>query len=148
MYEKVGTYQGMCYQGDSAMANVLAVGNHVGMSNVTAIVEEKPLVSSAKVINAQHQTLHLVNNDASNHGELPHSYFPCLDSRSGASNTWQASELPLKDVNLLRAICQRNGISPSSFIQAAWALVLQCYVGDLNVCFAFSFVGGTWTFPS
>lgn len=111
------------------------------MSNITANLKEKPLLSSIKAIDAQNQTFQLVNNDASDHEDLPPSFFPCLDSRSGASNTWQASEVPFKDVNLLRAICQQNSISPSSLFQAAWVLVLQCYIGDPDVCFAFCFVG-------
>lgn len=80
---------------------------------------------------------HLTHGAGSWDGDLPHSYFPCLDSRPGAGKTWQGTEVPYNDINLLHARCKHHSIDPVSVFQAAWALVLNCYLGDQHVCFAF-----------
>ena len=79
----------------------------------------------------------LTNGVGSHEGDLPYSYFPCLDSRRGAGKNWQGTEVPYKDINLLQARCKHHNIDPASVFQAAWALVLKCYIGDPHVCFAF-----------
>ena len=72
------------------------------------------------------------------HKDLPQTYFPCLDSRSGSNTTWQAAEVPFKDIIGLRSFCKELDVSHLSVFQAAWALVLRCYLGNPSVCFAYS----------
>ncbi|KAL9124403.1 MAG: hypothetical protein Q9217_006262, partial [Psora testacea] len=81
--------------------------------------------------------LDLANSVISTENDLPHSYFPCLDSRPGASKTWQGTEVPFKDISLLQMRCQHQNVDSVSVFQAAWALVLKCYLGDPHVSFAF-----------
>ena len=84
-------------------------------------------------------TLHLKPEEAENAEDvrnLPPSIFPCLDARPGASKEWQSTHIPFRDVVTLHAFCARNNLSAQSIMQAAWALLLQCYVGNPSVCFA------------
>lgn len=68
--------------------------------------------------------------------ELPNSYFPCLDSRPGKNSNWQSNEVPFKDSTRLQSFCKEQDVSSLSVFQAAWALVLRCYLGTPSVCFA------------
>lgn len=72
------------------------------------------------------------------HQDLPQSYFPCLDSRAGTNRGFQPTEVPFRDIQRLRSFCTENDVSPLSVFQAAWALVLRCYLGKPSVCFAYS----------
>ncbi|KAI4086061.1 MAG: hypothetical protein LQ344_007876 [Seirophora lacunosa] len=72
--------------------------------------------------------------------ELPPSIFPCLDARPGRSQRWQSIEIPFKDSLALTAFCSQNHVSSHAVLQAAWALVLRCYIGNPSVCFACSIV--------
>ena len=78
--------------------------------------------------------------------DLPLTNLPCLDSRPGANSYWQSTEIPFRDVDLLHSFCTLYSVSSLSVLQAAWALVLQCYVGNPSVCFACRvFEGGSGT---
>jgi hypothetical protein len=70
--------------------------------------------------------------------DLPQSYFPCLDSKPGISRAWQSTEVPFRDAVRLRKFCEQYNASSLSFFQAAWALVLRCYLGNPSVCFVCS----------
>ena len=70
--------------------------------------------------------------------DLPQSYFPCLDSRPGTSRAWQSTEVPFRDAVRLRKFCEQYNASSLSVFQAAWALVLRCYLGNPSVCFVCS----------
>lgn len=67
---------------------------------------------------------------------LPPSYFPCLDARQATSKSWQSVEVPFGDINRLRSFCDEHDVPTTSVFQAAWALVLRCYLGNASVCFA------------
>lgn len=81
-------------------------------------------------------SLHVAAHAPSIHDSIPPSYFPCLDSRPGMQGAWQSTEVSFRDVNWLRAFCQDKHVSSLSVFQAAWALVLQCYLGNPKLCFA------------
>lgn len=68
--------------------------------------------------------------------ELSPSYFPCLDSRPGVRGAWQSVEVSFRDLSRLRSFGNEHGVSSLSVFKAAWALVLRCYLGESNVCFA------------
>lgn len=68
--------------------------------------------------------------------DLPPSNFPCLDASPGASTLWQSTEIPFRNVILLQSFCTQYNVSSFSVWQAAWALVLRCYLGNPSVCFA------------
>lgn len=68
--------------------------------------------------------------------DLPPSNFPCLDANPGASTVWQSTEIPFRDLTLLQSFCIEYNVSPLSVWQAAWALVLRCYLANQSVCFA------------
>ena len=72
------------------------------------------------------------------HQDLPQSYFPCLDSRAGINRGFQSTEVPFRDTPRLRSCCTENDVSSLSVFQAAWALVLRCYLGNPSVCFVYS----------
>ena len=74
--------------------------------------------------------------DAEHHNDLPHSYFPCLDSRPGQNGAWQSTEVPFKDAVRVQLFCREHNVSCLSLFQAAWAVVLRCYLGSPSVCFA------------
>lgn len=80
--------------------------------------------------------LHPQVGDTEYHNDLPHSYFPCLDPRPGQNGAWQSTEVPFKDVLRLQSFCREHNVSCLSLFQAAWALVLRCYLGSPSVCFA------------
>ena len=80
---------------------------------------------------------HLTNSMTLTENHLPYSYFPCLDSRPGAGKTWHETEVPFKDISLLETRCQHQNIDSVSVFQAAWALLLKYYLGNLHVSFAF-----------
>ena len=80
----------------------------------------------------------LTGGDATAPRDLPHSYFPSLESKPGTSNIWQATEVPFKDIHILRTTCQQLGLSPACIFQAAWTLVLRYYIGNTDVCFVCS----------
>ena len=82
--------------------------------------------------------LHLIVSDAEDLDDLPLSHFPCLDSRPGTDRIWQSTEVSFKDVVRLRSFCRENDVSFQSVFQAAWALVLRCYLGNSAVCFAYN----------
>lgn len=84
-----------------------------------------------------HLSNSVTNRVISIEDDLPHSYFPCLDSSPGAGKTWQGIEVPFKDISLLQTRCRHQNVAFESVFQAAWALVLKYYVGDLHVSFAF-----------
>ncbi|OLN96770.1 Nonribosomal peptide synthetase 8-like protein 3 [Colletotrichum chlorophyti] len=66
-------------------------------------------------------------------------YFPTMnDNRGGDEGSFNVVEMGL-DTTLedLRAFCQRCNATLSSTLQVAWALVLQAYTGDPNVCFGY-----------
>lgn len=73
--------------------------------------------------------------DTEDHNDLPHSYFPCLDSKPGQDRAWQSSEVPFKDADRVQSFCREHHVSSLSFFQAAWAMVLRCYLGSPSVCF-------------
>ena len=73
--------------------------------------------------------------DTEDHNDLPHSYFPCLDSRPGQNRAWQSNEVPFKDAVRVQSFCREHHVSALSFFQAAWAMVLRCYLGSPSVCF-------------
>lgn len=68
--------------------------------------------------------------------DLPPTIIPCLDARPGANAVWQSTEIPFKDATALQSFCRRYNVSSLSILQAAWALVLRCYVGNPSICFA------------
>ncbi len=70
------------------------------------------------------------------HNDLPHSYFPCLDSRPGQNRAWQSNEVPFKDAVRVQSFCREHNVSSLSIFQAVWAMVLRCYLGSSSVCFA------------
>ena len=70
------------------------------------------------------------------HNDLPHSYFPCLDSRPGQNTAWQSNEVPFRDAVRVHSFCREHHVSSLSIFQAAWAIVLRCYLGSPSVCFA------------
>ena len=74
--------------------------------------------------------------DTQDHSRLPHSYFPCLDSRPGKNGAWQSGEVPFHDAARVQSFCREHNLSSTSFFQAAWAMVLRCYLGGPSVCFA------------
>lgn len=80
--------------------------------------------------------LHPQVGDTKDHNDLPHSYFPCLDSRSGQQRSWQSIEVPFKDAVCVQSFCREHNVSSLSIFQAAWAMVLRCYLGSPSVCFA------------
>ena len=69
---------------------------------------------------------------------LPISLFPCLDSKPGSNSSWQSTEVPFKDVDILQSYCTRNEVSALAVFQTAWALVLRCYLNNSSVCFVYS----------
>lgn len=70
------------------------------------------------------------------HPDLLPSYFPCLDARPGTNRDWQSVEVSFRDTARLRSVCKDNDVSTISVFQAAWAMVLRCYLGNASVCFA------------
>ena len=74
--------------------------------------------------------------DTEHHNDLPHSYFPCLDSRPGDNKAWQSTEVPFKDAVRVQSFCREHNVSSLALFQAAWAVVLRCYLGSPSVCFA------------
>ena len=66
---------------------------------------------------------------------FPPSLFPCLDSRPGSNSSWQSTEVPFKDVDILQSYCTRNEVSALAVFQTAWAFVLRCYLNNSSVCF-------------
>ncbi|KAL8870782.1 MAG: hypothetical protein Q9174_003249 [Haloplaca sp. 1 TL-2023] len=83
-------------------------------------------------------TIHLEPEDVENLRILPPSIFPGLDSRPGEGEQWQSTHIPFRDAVTLHAFCAQNDISAQSVVQAAWALLLRCYIGNPSVCFACS----------
>ena len=79
--------------------------------------------------------LHPQVGDTEDHNHLPHSYFPCLDSRPGQNRAWQSTEVPYKDAVRVQSFCKEHDVSSLSIFQAAWAMVLRCYLGSPSVCF-------------
>ena len=73
--------------------------------------------------------------DTEDHNDLPHTYFPCLDSRPGQNRAWQSNEVPFKDAVRVQSFCREHHVSSLSFFQAAWAMVLRCYLSSSSVCF-------------
>ena len=69
---------------------------------------------------------------------FPLSLFPCLDSRPGSNSSWQSTEVPFKDVDVLQSYCTRNDVSALAIFQTAWAFVLRCYLNTSTVCFIYS----------
>lgn len=80
--------------------------------------------------------LHPQVRNTEDHNHLPHSYFPCLDSRPGQNRAWQSNEVPFKDAVRVQSFCREHNVSSLSIFQAAWAMVLRCYLGSPSVCFA------------
>ena len=74
--------------------------------------------------------------DTADYNHLPHSYFPCLDSRPGENRAWQSSEVPFNDAVRVRSFCKEYNVSSLVVFQTAWAMVLRCYLGSPAVCFA------------
>ncbi|KAI4105689.1 MAG: hypothetical protein L6R37_002588 [Teloschistes peruensis] len=68
--------------------------------------------------------------------ELPPTIFPCLDARPGLGKGWQCCEISFNDIDVFRAYCSQYNVSSLAVLQAAWALVLRCYTGNLSPCFA------------
>ena len=100
------------------------------------ISQEKPLENLARSHDPRIQaSLHLTEGDLEDIQRFPPSYLPCLDARSGRNGHWQSTEVPFKDIASLRSFCDRYRVSPLSVLQAAWALVLRCYIGDPYICF-------------
>lgn len=75
-------------------------------------------------------------DDIDGFAELPPSIFPCLDARPGRGQSWQSVEVPFEDALSLTSYCHQNHVSSLAVLQAAWALVLRCYIGNASVCFA------------
>ena len=69
---------------------------------------------------------------------FPPSLFPCLDSKPGSNSSWQSTEVPFKDVDILQSYCTRNEVSALAVFQIAWAFVLRCYLNNSSVCFIYS----------
>ena len=69
---------------------------------------------------------------------FPPSLFPCLDSRPGSNSSWQSTEVPFKDVDILQSYCAKNEVSALAVFQTAWAFVLRCYLNNSSVCFIYS----------
>lgn len=82
-------------------------------------------------------TLRLVGEDVGKVQNLPPSYLPCLDARPKGDSSWQSTEVPFKDIFRLESFCSEHNVSSESVLQAAWALVLRCYIGNPSVCFMF-----------
>ena len=75
-------------------------------------------------------------DDVVDNPDLQPSYFPDLDARPGTNRNWQSVEVPFRDTARLRSFCKKNDVSAISVFQAAWAMVLRCYLGNASVCFA------------
>ena len=69
---------------------------------------------------------------------FPPSLFPCLDSRPGSNSSWQSTEVPFKNVDILQSYCTKNEVSALAVFQTAWAFVLRCYLNNPSVCFIYS----------
>ena len=82
--------------------------------------------------------LHPQVGDTEDHNDLPHSSFPCLDTRPGQNRAWQSCEVPFKDAVRVQSFCREHHVSFLSFFQTAWAMVLRCYLGSPSVCFTSS----------
>ncbi|KAL8785677.1 MAG: hypothetical protein Q9213_003236 [Squamulea squamosa] len=112
---------------------------------MSATLHERPSEAPSKCMNPDIQPiLHLKADDVpKDQIFLPPSYLPCLDATPGADCSWQVTEVPFKDVVGLRSFGSRHEVSSASVLQAAWALVLRCYIGNPLVCFACNFSGDT-----
>ncbi|KAL8902464.1 MAG: hypothetical protein Q9207_004685 [Kuettlingeria erythrocarpa] len=81
-------------------------------------------------------------DDFDGFADLPPSIFPCLDARPGRTQSWQSVEVPFKDTHSLTSYCNQHNVSSLAVLQAAWALLLRCYIGNPSVCFACRTVEG------
>ncbi|KAL9600221.1 MAG: hypothetical protein Q9179_003287 [Wetmoreana sp. 5 TL-2023] len=97
---------------------------------------EPQRTSSASSQAGNTATIHLRAEEVKESHDLPPSIFPCLDARPGGSRIWQATEVPFRDIDRIRAFASQYQVSSLSILQAAWALVIGRYIGNPSVCFA------------
>lgn len=62
-------------------------------------------------------------------------YFPILDGKSDSSSIWHSVSVPLHDAVDLHSKSKQLDVSPLSFLQMAWAVVLRCYLGSNSLIF-------------
>ena len=67
--------------------------------------------------------------------DLQRCYFPILEGSPDSSTIWHSISVPFHDTVDLRSKSEQLDVSPLSFLQMAWAVVLRCYLGSGSLAF-------------
>ena len=67
---------------------------------------------------------------------LAHTVFPCLDARPGKLGLLGSVGVPFADAVGVAEWCRAYALEPIALFEAAWALVLRCYLSTDSVSFA------------
>lgn len=67
--------------------------------------------------------------------DLQPCYFPVLEGIPDSSTIWHSITVPIHDTVDLHSKSEQLDVSPLSFLQMAWAVVLRCYLGSSSLTF-------------
>lgn len=72
--------------------------------------------------------------------DLERCYFPTLEGSPDSSTIWHSISVPFHETVDFHSKSEQLDVSPLSFLQMAWAVVLRCYLGSDSLTFGCAYL--------
>ena len=63
--------------------------------------------------------------------------FPVLNDGASHERELHTKRIPMNDVMNIQSFCNLHGVTMANVFHTAWALTLQCYTGNKDICFGY-----------